>query len=243
MKTKDTLGDRAKLYEQASGCYDVLPPRMPILLRLDGISFSSYTKGCKKPFDQSLIDAMNQAGIALCSKIQGAQIAYLQSDEITVLIHGYKKLTSEAWFGGRRSKIETASASIASTVVSFESPKIFGKYKQALFDSRAFVVPENDVCNVILWRQQDATRNSISSVAQSLFSHKELHKKNSKELQEMIYQKSGKNWNDLQTFLKRGRCIVKETNDLGRSVWKVDNEIPILSQDRNYIEKYLKTEE
>ena len=83
----------------------------------------------------------------------------------------------------------------------------------AMFDSRVFTIPEQaEVINNLIWRQQDCVRNSISMVAQSLYSHKELHKKSANEMQEMIFQK-GQNWNDLDAGKKRGRMIIKELID------------------------------
>jgi hypothetical protein len=139
--------------------------------------------------------------------------------------------------------------------------------KRAAFDARVFPLPEFEVCNYFIWRQQDWTRNSVQMMARSLFSHKECHKKNNSQLQEMIHQ-AGKNWNDLDIHLKRGQCIVKETYEVDpgatyqldpgesipkgfikpgetvtRSRWAVDNNIPIFTQDRDYIDKHLAREE
>ena len=87
------------------------------------------------------------------------------------------------------------------------------KGEMAFFDSRVFTIPErSEVINALIWRQQDAVRNSISMVAQSLYSHKELHKKSSNEMQEMIFQR-GQNWNDLDAGKKRGRMVIKESID------------------------------
>jgi tRNA(His) 5'-end guanylyltransferase len=83
--------------------------------------------------------------------------------------------------------------------------------KIALFDSRVFTIPSrNEVENYFIWRQQDTVRNSISSLAQSLYSHNHLYGKNSSEMQELCFLK-GKNWNDLSDKIKNGRLISKET--------------------------------
>ena len=167
--------------------------------------------------------------------MQGAQLAYIQSDEISILIHNYKRLTSQSWFGNQLQKMASVSAGIASGVMTLESIKVFGEYRRAVFDSRVFILPEHDVCNYFLWRQQDWTRNSVQMLARSLYSHKECYKKNNAQLQEMCVQK-GYNWNDLDPYLKRGICLTG-------SSWVIDKNIPIFSQDRNYIERYLLTEE
>lgn len=125
--------------------------------------------------------------------------------------------------------------------------------KGELFDSRAFSIPKEEVCNCLIWRQQDATRNSIEAVGQANFSHHELHKKTCNMIQEMLWSQRGINWNDFPTELKRGSCCIKrqfeETIDdprnpgqkitVCRNRWIIDHEIPIFTQDREYIEKLI----
>ena len=254
MSSKDSLGDRAKKYEGAFSGY--LPGRMPILCRLDGKGFHNYTKGMKRPWDDRLNLVMDMTAKKLCEEISGAQFAYVQSDEISIFIHPYKTLGSQAYFDGKIQKIVSVSAAIASATFTAESDRLNDEnlIRPAYFDSRVFVVPEADVANMFLWRQNDATRNSVQMLARSLYSHKECNNKNNSELQEMCFQK-GHNWNDVPTRHKRGRCIVKEqypveivnrdglTETVMRSRWTVDEEIPVFSQDREYINKYLATEE
>lgn len=271
MSSKDNLsmGDRFKNYYE--NCYKTyLPRRMPLIIRLDGKAFHTLTRNCEKLFDKNIINLMDETAKYLCENIQGAQLAYVQSDEISILVHNYKRLTSSAWFDNELQKIVSVSASLATS--KFNYHQIANKLKQwneedrdmdldkelklAHFDSRAFVLPENEVCNYFLWRQKDWERNSIQMLARSLYSHKELQGKKHTDLQEMCFQK-GHNWNDLEISLKRGRCIVKEIKYISTEIvpmimdncvpngnyWIVDNEIPIFKDDRNYIEKWLEIEE
>lgn len=121
-----------------------------------------------------------------------------------------------------------------------------------MFDSRVFTIPKEEVCNYLIWRQQDATRNSIQSVGQANFSQKELHGKSCNNIQDMLMTQKGINWNDYSTTLKRGSCCIKADNSLteydevgnicgytNRSKWVIDNEIPIFTQDRNYVERLI----
>ena len=239
----DALGDRMKCYEKAFRTS--LPRRLPVILRLDGRHFSSYTIGTEKPLDSNFIAAMDQVTLHLCQNIEGAVLAYTQSDEISILIHNYKTLHTQAWFDNQIQKICSISASLASVKMTLLSDSIFGKIKEAEFDSRCFILPESEVANYFLWRQQDASRNSVQMLARSVASHKECENKNNTELQDLISQR-GKNWNDWPTQFRRGRCFLKkETEKEGtfRRIWVIDNEIPIFSQDRNYIEQHLKTQE
>lgn len=268
--SNDSLGDRMKSYEDVFRLQ--LPIRMPVIIRVDGKAFHSYTKGRKydgtpkgaplgNPVDAGLVECMNETAIALCEEIQGAQIAYVQSDEISILVNNYKTNDTQSWFDNNLQKMVSISAAVASVTFTQLSWKIWGiidteevpQYitEPAFFDSRAFVMPKEDVVNYFLWRQQDATRNSVQMLARSLYSHKECTDKNNSQLQEMIFQK-GINWNDCPTSQKRGRCIIKQYAEKTalnpktqkyetalRSEWKVDNEIPIFSQDRAYIDRFV----
>lgn len=248
----DSLGTRMKVYEDAFRTH--LPIRMPVILRIDGKAFHTYTKGCKKPVDDGLIECMNDTAIALCKGVQGCQMAYVQSDEISLLLVNYKNLDSGSWFENNLQKMVSVSASMAAAKFTSLSSTIFDETKIATFDSRAFVLPKEDVCNYFVWRQQDCVRNSVQMLARSLYSHKQCDNKNIAQLQELCFQK-GVNWNDCPTSQKRGRCIVKvelnkpvtwngkgpvmaEQQWVTRSEWTVHNEIPVFSQDRRYIEKY-----
>jgi tRNA(His) guanylyltransferase len=251
---KDSLGDRMK--ENYENAYRIsLPMRMPVIIRCDGKAFSSYTAECKKPFDPSVIAAMGHVAMELCKAIQGAQVAYLQSDEITILVVNYATFDTEAWFGNNLQKVVSVAAGIASSVMTEASVSIFGKVKRAVFDARAFVLPKEEVCNAFLWRQQDASRNSVQMLARSLYSHSQCNNKINAELQEMIFKK-GENWDKLPTTLKRGCCVVKKpatkevvnpkTHEkiiIDRPEWVVDNEIPIFSQDRSYIDRFVYVDE
>lgn len=122
-----------------------------------------------------------------------------------------------------------------------------------MFDARVFSIPKEEVCICLIWRQQDATRNSIEAVGQANFSQRELHKKNQNEIQEMLWSQKGINWNDFPTESKRGSCCIKTLTEIPmngpkhpdrqitvtRRKWEVDREIPIFTQDRSYIEKLL----
>jgi len=221
-----SLEDRMKRYE--SIYHEIyLQPRTPVVIRVDGKAFHTLTKSCVEPFDGDFAKAMDYTASGLLTEVQNSRLAYVQSDEISLLLIDYNKFESCQWFDGNLQKIVSVSASVAT-----ESFNSFWQ-KQAFFDSRAFNLSEREVVNYFIWRQQDATRNSIQMVARSLYSHKQLMNKNTNEQQEMIFQK-GQNWNDLSPYWKRGRVLTKDTIDKG---------IPIFSQNREYIEEFMKIEE
>jgi tRNA(His) 5'-end guanylyltransferase len=244
---KKSLGDRMKEYEKVWKF--ILPKRMPIIIRLDGKAFHTFTRKFNKPFDTSLIDMMDKTALYICQNIQGAELAYVQSDEISILIHYYKTINTEPWFANEVQKIVSISSALASSYFTYELniKNILSVNFPIQFDSRVFILPEDEVCNYFIWRQQDWERNSIQMVGQSLFSHKELLNKNNSNIQEMCFQK-GVNWNDLENSLKRGRCLFKidsknESNIINKKEWYIEKNIPIFTQDRDFINIHLQKED
>lgn len=239
MGTKDSLGDRMKRYEIASSQF--LTRRTPVIIRLDGKAFHTFTRGLERPFDEAFSSAMSMTMKGLVEEIQGAVFAYKQSDEITILLRDWDTLTTDAWFDYNVQKMVSISASLATAIFNetFTHPKHAGK--RALFDSRVFNIPKEDVVNNFLWRQQDASRNSINSVAQSLFSHKELQGKNVMQVSDMLMLDKGVNWNDFPVRHKRGTCAYRASTGGVRSVI-LDLDPPIFSADRDYVARHLEPE-
>lgn len=234
----DSLGDRMKTnYENINRTF--LVRRMPVIIRLDGKAFHTLTKGLDKPWDASFGRCMRNTAIKLCEEIQNVEIAYVQSDEISLLLNDYKNLGTMQWFDGNIQKIVSVSASIASV----EFTRQFGEV--GIFDSRVFNIPKEEVCNYFIWRQNDASRNSVQSLAQSHFSHKELHGLGLNELQDKLFKEKNINWNNEEIWNKRVICIVKRKNThpdnyiLIRTFWDEDYAIPEFTKDRNYIEQYI----
>ena len=237
MKDGMSIGERMKNYYEHR--YKIkLPMRLPVIIRLDGKAFHTWTKknNIMKPFDYGFMHYLNEACVYSCEIIQGVQLAYLQSDEISFLIHNYKSIDQQAWFDNNLQKLVSVSASVFSSYFNCLSTTI-DAHKLAFFDSRAFILTEAEVCNYFIWRQQDWVRNSLQMYARQFFSHRELESKNSSDIHEMLHEK-GVNWADLPTTLKNGRCVIKRDGG-----WFVDHETPLFTQDRNYIEKYLEKEE
>ena len=275
---KDSLGDRMKEnYENRSKTY--LTRRTPVIIRIDGKAFHTFTRGMKKPYDEIFHNTMNATMKYLCENIQGCKLGYTQSDEITLLLTDYDTLTTSAWFDYNVQKICSVSASMATMAfnrfLAYEYEElnrwvsecdnhtredeeymytVYDKMvKGAMFDSRCFNIPESEITNCFIWRQQDATRNAIQMLGQCNFSHKELQNKSCNDIQDMLMVQKGINFNDMPTEFKRGVCCVKEEypavdlstysgpiESITRTHWIIDKEIPIFTQDRNYIERNFK---
>lgn len=235
--------------------------RTPVAIRLDGKAFHTFTRKLKKPFDNILIGAMQDTMKFLCANIQGCVFGYCQSDEITLILVDYQTLTSSAWFDYEVQKMCSVSASMATLEfnrsfarrvydwkecwnVSDVASDGYREYTDALdeaiefggaFDSRCFNIPKEEVTNLIFWRQDDASKNSIQMVGRSYFTDKELYKKSRSDIQDMLHEKFGVNWNDFPTEQKRGSACIRSD---GR--WIIDHEMPILKgENRAYVDNLI----
>ncbi len=230
---RNSLSDRMKEYERVSELK--LTRRLPMIVRLDGKAFHSWTKksGCVRPFDHHLMQMMAGLTCYLAENISGAVLGYTQSDEISLLVRDDQSVDTAAWFDKRLQKVVSIASALATYW--FNANNIMERKVPAFFDARAFVLPESEVRNYFVWRQEDATTNSLSMLAQSLYRHNELQGKKWSELQEMCWQK-GHNWNNLTTAEKRGVCVyrhevVKESpnGSAVRQKFFIDRDIPIFT--------------
>lgn len=263
--TRDDLGNRMKtFYEQIPKTK--LMRRTPVIIRIDGKAFHTFTRGFKRPFDDVLIKTMQETTKYLCENIQGCVLGYTQSDEISLVLIDYQRFETSAWFDYEIQKMCSISASMATMVFNrvfsetvsnlpIKDTKLFDRYFEAsysgaMFDARVFNIPREEVCNYIYWRQLDAYRNSIQMVGQANFTHKELQNKSCNDIQDMLMTQKGINWNDFPIYQKRGSCVVKENyidatphstdSKSIRSRWIIDKNVPIFKGDeREYIDRLI----
>lgn len=237
--SKDTspLAKRMKAYEHVYNKYK-LPTGLPIVCRVDGKSFSNYTRDLERPWSQPFIGLMNETAAYLVTNIQGAKLAYVQSDEISIIMNPWQTEKSQSWFDNEIIKMVSISAALASSYFSAHSTMLRKEIKLAQFDSRVFILPnEEKVLEYLQFRQNDYERNSLSTYAREYYSDKELLNKKSRDIHEMLALK-GKDWNTLENYLKVGRCIIPETYEKEgtlRKRWIVDNNIPIFCKEPEYV--------
>lgn len=263
MPVNDELGKRMKEFYEVIPKTKLMR-RTPVAIRIDGKAFHTFTRGFQKPFDEILMRSMQETMKYLCENIQGCVFGYTQSDEITLILIDYQKFTSSAWFDYEVQKMCSIAASMAtmafnkffaknvdiynSTPPIFADPQaniyLAAAEKGAMFDARCFNIPKEEVANLIYWRQLDATRNSIQMVGQANFSHSELQNKSCNMIQDMLLTQKDINWNDFPVDCKRGAACIKvstEVNIAGTidtvSNWKIDKQMPIIKDDRDYINK------
>lgn len=209
----DDLGDRLKSYESQETERKLLPG-VPVYARLDGRSFSKFTKHMERPFDTRMMAAMLDT-LKHVVDASGATVGYTQSDEIS-LAWCNTDHTGEFWFGGKIHKLTSVLASMTTIAFVQGIQNNFENASELLvrmphFDCRVFQVPNLDeLANCLLWRQLDAAKNSVSMAAHHYYSHAELQGKNNSQKQDMLFQK-GINWNDYPPQFKRGTFARKVT--------------------------------
>lgn len=237
-KERTGISVRMKRYEEVSR--ETLTPRMPVIIRIDGRAFHTYTRGFDRPYDQMIIDSMIASTIAVSKDMAGFKAAYHQSDEVSFLLTDWDNHNTQPWLKYVVQKMASVSASmftasfnhvingflvnrriqqaiggISDGELRLEVAKTDRKLdKLAVFDGRAFNVPREDVANYFLWRAQDWQRNSLQMMARSRYSHKELHQKGRSSMHEMLHQK-GVNWaKDATPQQRNGTFIVKQGDKL-----------------------------
>lgn len=299
--------DNTALTQRMKKYYEEVPKtklvrKIPVCIRLDGKAFHTFLKGFQKPFDDIFIKTMQDTMKYLCQNIQGCVLGYTQSDEISLILIDYQKLTTSAWFDYEVQKICSVSASMATMVFNRAFEKnveaeshVFtdewldnGEYnpnykskeledlwlthkkaleKGAMFDSRCFNIPKEEVANLIFWRQFDASKNSVQMVGQAYCTQEELNNKNTNQIQDMLITQKGINWNDYPTYQKRGSCCIKRKfwidkndgckfseeyscelekagvnsdNAIKKTEWIIDKNIPIFKgENRRYINELI----
>lgn len=203
----DELGDRMKLYEMAEAGRRFMP-LIPILARVDGRAFHSFTRGMDRPFDAAMTACMESTAIELARETN-ACMAYTQSDEITLAWHSLDP-KSQVWFDGRICKMTSQLGALATLFFYREVGVRMGlQYQEKLptFDARVWQVPNRtEAANVFLWREWDCTKNSLTMAASAHYSHNELHEVNGAQKHDMLMAK-GVNWNDYPAAFKRGTFV------------------------------------
>jgi len=226
---KDELGNRMKQdYEDALRLY--IPRRTHVILRIDGRGFHTFTKDMERPYCRRLADALDEAALKLCQEMIGCRFAYGQSDEYSFVLSDIEPLDARLWFDGNVQKMVSVSASLFTAFFN----QAFDGDQPAAFDSRLLVIAQREeVEKYLLWRQLDASANSLNMLASAHFSHEELVGRSTAEKHELLHGK-GINWAKEPADFKRGRAVVREAE----GGWRVDHEIPIFNREPEYLNRW-----
>ena len=247
MSKKESLGDLIKGYE--ANYNFTLPKRTPIIVRIDGRAFHTFTKGFEKPYDEIFIRSMQKTMLSICESIQGCQFGFVESDEISILIWETNN-EADPWFSNRLQKICSMTSSMATLYFNRYFAEILSSYSEtekpnhykaikdgAIFDSRVFIIPESVINPYFVWRQNDCTRNSILGLSQKYFSHKQIQGMKCDELQNKLLTEKNINWNDEPIVNKRGTCAYKIIDDIDKQshIWNLDLAMPILNEEKDFV--------
>ena len=250
-----SLGDRMKEYENVTNTY--LIHRMPIMVRIDGRAFHTFCKGMKKPYDDVFIELMNEVTKYLLDSVTDCEIAYVESDEITLCLFPYKTYTTTPFFDGRIQKL----CSILSAMATWKFNQILSEWKQsvpfkveewmekslkkefaekfsdrvAMFDCRVWNLPREEVLNCLLWRQQDSKRNAILTAGQTWIGKKQIHALKTTEIIDKLKEMGIDYWEKIPKYYHYGRTFIH--NSL-KTDWVFDND-----NDRNELTKLVNIDE
>ena len=215
-------------YEDALRLY--VPRRTHVVLRIDGRGFHTFTAKLERPYCRPLADALDQAALLLCQEMIGCRFAYGQSDEYSFVLSDMEPATAPLWFDGNIQKMVSVSASLFTGFFN----KAFESDRPGAFDSRLLVIAQRiEVEKYLLWRQLDASANSLNMLASAHYSHAELLGKSTSEKHELLHAK-GVNWAKMSADFKRGRAIVQAPKK-----WRVDLEVPVFARNRAYLREHI----
>lgn len=214
-KQMSDLGDRMKGYEEPYRF--IVPQRTPIIIRVDGRAFHTYTRRCDRPYDSGIMAAMDYATIKVTEDLQGCIATYTQSDEASFLIQTDQSFQTQRPFGGVLQKLVSLVASgFAAHFLYFRlqsETETISMNDIPSFDARVLTMPWEETPNYFLWRYRDWVRNSIAMMAQSIWSHKELHGVKSSEIRGMIQERAAadgsKDWESQPHRVRHGQFFYR----------------------------------
>jgi tRNA(His) 5'-end guanylyltransferase len=223
---KDELGRRIKEnYEDALRLY--LPRRSYIVVRIDGRGFHTFTRNLERPYCRSLAQALDTAALALAAEMMGCKFAFGQSDEYSFLATDFETESARMWFDGNVQKIASVSASIFTAAFA----RAFASEQRATFDARVLLIPQaSEVEKYFIWRQLDASANSLNMLASAHYGHEELLGKTEAQKHDLLHAK-GLNWAKEPTDFKRGRVVRRSE----QGHWYVDGEAPVFQREPSYL--------
>jgi tRNA(His) 5'-end guanylyltransferase len=223
---KDELGRRIKnYYEDALRVY--LPRKSYVVVRVDGRAFHTFTRDLERPYSRRLAAALDAAALVLAKEMIGCRLAYGQSDEYSFLLTDVGSESVPLWFDGNVQKIASVSASVFTAAFA----RAFVSSAPATFDARVLCIPQAaEVEKYFIWRQLDASANSLNMLAGAHYTHAELLGRTEAEKHELLYAK-GLNWAKEPVDFKRGRVLRRD--EAGE--WMVDEAPPIFQRETGYL--------
>lgn len=224
---KDSLGDRLKGLESIeagrTARHDI-----PLMARLDGRAFHTFTRGLGRPYDVRMSRLMIDTAMYLVETTH-AKLGYTQSDEISLVWWNSEDSTESTYlFDAKFQKLTSVLAGTASAFFTKYLAERIPEKADALpvFDCRVWNVPDRHEAFLnFLWRQDDAVKNSISMAAQAKFSHKQLQNVDSEGKKKML-RDVGAAWEDMPLFFRMGTFVRREVGEVELSKEQLEK-IPV----------------
>lgn len=249
----ETLGDRQKEYEKNSDY--VLTRRLPIIIRVDGRSFSRLTRKLTKPYSVDIGNIMSETMMYCIMEMQGAVFGYQQHDEINFILRNDQSFDSDPWYQNRIQKITSVASSLATLSFNrglsrLDPPlDIIG---DAIFDARVFALPTiSEVVNYLVWRQQDCIRDAVSAAAQEELSlkfgkrtaMKLLQKRTVAEKKELLLSQANIDFDEIySSSFKYGVAAYKVPTIIpskegmtARNKWTLNDTVPLFVEEKDFI--------
>lgn len=210
-----------------------VPSALPMIIRVDGKSFHTWTRYFKKPVDSKIVTAFTETAYEIAKKIQKCAFVFLQSDEVSFIIRNDLFESSNPWLGNRIQKISSVVASMFTAIFNEFAVTSFGdKYPGlAFFDARCYPISSHEILNYLIWRQRDCSRNAVTSFARYELGKKDIFKKNSEELEKMLLERNvivpveAKRGLSIYPVLVSFQAVNKKTNEpveAKRKKWHIE---------------------
>ncbi len=246
-----TIKDRISSYEEVAN-YKLLP-KLPIIIQINGRSFSKITSLLDKPYCEKFADCISATMLKLCLEIEGAVFAYQFNDEIIVIARNDQSTETIPWFDNKIQKIVSVCSSIA--VLNFSSLansielNLMG---DPIFTCNAYTAPSIlEAAHVLVSKQHQNLQSSVQSAC--FYELLKKHDKNTiKEMLSgmsiddkigLLFQECDVDFNNYPMAFKRGVACYrapKLVNDVVKNKWVINKELPIFTQDHSFLVNILK---
>lgn len=241
------LKDRIAVYENTADTK--LLPRIPLIITINGRSFSKITSLLDKPYCSKFAECMYSTMLRLVNEIDGAVFAYCFNDEIIIVARNDQNLDTHPWYDNKVQKIVSATASVATLHFNNCAASIdLNLMGDPIFLSKAFVVPNiTEAINVMVAKQQQAFQSSINFAC----FYELLKKYNKEDIKEMLSgssldekinllsQECDVDYNEYSTEFRRGVACYRSPklmeDGILKNKWILNSDIPLFTRDHSFL--------
>lgn len=250
------LKDRISSYQEAAA--HKLLGKLPIIMVVNGRSFSKLTSLLDKPFSNLIAECMCSTLLRLTQEVDGAIFGYSFNDEMVIIARNDQNLDTAPWYDNDIQKI--------SSIVSSISTLHFNNYANSLdlnlmgepvFTTNVFAVPNiMEAINVMVSKQQQAFQSAIHFACL----YELLKKYDKNDIKEMLsgtgqdekiqllQQECGVDFNEYPLAFRRGVACYRapkllhfDNTEIIKNKWTLNTEIPIFTKEHAFLSQIFKT--